>query len=342
MENFRSILVIKSGAIGDLIAGTTAIRALRNAFPASSITALANPLMREICPPGTLVDDIVDLDPRSAGPAAYLRAAREIRRRKFGLAVNLRWSSEMSAVLTWMSGAPVRLGAGPPSSRRMYTEYVPPSPGRRHEFLRHLDIVRPVTGPPGEPDPFLRIGEEDERRADAFLSAPGLAVRTFLIVHPGASTSSKAWLPERFAAAGRMFVDRFRAAVIVTWGPGERDLAESVVRLAGSGAHLAPATTIGMLGALVRSARVCLCNYSGVMNIAMAVGTPVLAVGCTSPEDWGPYGPRNATVNAARSYDSYTDVERRAAMDSIPVEEVWQALAGRWTAVTAPQQSVAS
>jgi ADP-heptose:LPS heptosyltransferase len=267
---------------------------------------------------------------------------REIRRRKFDLAVNLRWSSEMSAFLTWMSRAPVRLGAGPPSSRRMYTRYVPPAPGRRHEYLRHLDIVAPVTGPPGEPDPFVRIGEEDARSADKFLASGGYAPGTFLVMHPGASTSSKAWLPERFAAVGRMFVDQFGAQVLVTWGPSERDLAESVVRLTGSGAHLAPATTIGMLAALVRSARLCLCNYSGVMNIAMAVGTPELAIGCTSPEDWGPYGPRNATVNAARTYDSYTEDERRAAMDSIPVEEVWHALAGRWTAVSAPHQSVSS
>src|SRR5260370_34247009 len=121
MQPVRTILVIKTGAIGDLIAGTTALRALRESFPGATITVVSNSFMKEICPPGTLVDDIIDLDPRTATPSAYLRIPRHLRRRRFDLAVNLRPASEISAFLTWISGAPSRLGGGPQSFRWMYT-----------------------------------------------------------------------------------------------------------------------------------------------------------------------------------------------------------------------------
>ena len=50
------------------------------------------------------------------------------------------------------------------------------------------------------------------------------------------------------------------------------------------------------------------------MNVAMAVKTPLLALGCTSPEDWGPYGEIHRTVSAFRGEDVYTESERSAAM----------------------------
>src|SRR6266581_1918820 len=99
MGDFNDILVIKSGALGDLIAGTVAIRALRTAFPRASITVLSNPMMLEVCPPGTLVDDLIVFDPEKASAGAYIRLVRDLRSRKFDLAVNLRWSSEFSAII---------------------------------------------------------------------------------------------------------------------------------------------------------------------------------------------------------------------------------------------------
>jgi hypothetical protein len=62
----------------------------------------------------------------------------------------------------------------------------------------------------------------------------------------------------------------------------------------------------------------------------MAVKTPLLALGCTSPDDWGPYGDLHRTVNAFRGDDAYTETERGAAMRSITVESVWNALQSRW------------
>ena len=341
MESFKNILVIKSGALGDLIAGTTAIRALRNSYPQASITVLANSLMQDVCPPGSLIDNMIVFEPRKGSLGSYLSIFRELRRHRFDLAVNLRWSSEFSTVLTYGSGAKVRLGSGPKNFRWMYSHRTPLYGERRHEFTRHLDIVRTLGIPAVEPEPFVYISEEDRRHAKRFFESVDCSPTSVLLLHPGASTVSKMWMPERFGEIGRRAIEHFHTNLVVTWGPGEETLAQAVTQYIGAGASLAPQTTVGRLSAIIELAGMCVCNYSGVMNIAMAVKTPMVALGCTSPEDWGPYGPLHRTVNSAREYDSYTEQERLTAMESIAVEEVWRVVDQRWHELHLPQQGVA-
>jgi len=324
------ILVIKWGALGDLIAGTVALRALREAYPDARISVLSNPMMGELCPPGTLIDEVIPYDQGAFSLADHLRVVRELRRRRFDVALNLRWTSERSAVLALLSGAAYRAGSGPKGSRWVYNLKASVEDGRRHEFLRHLDIVAALGVRPGEPRPFLFVPAGDAAFAESFMAQHGCARSSTLALHPGASNPSKAWMRERFVETSVRFLKRFRGRVLVTWGPGEETLARGVAEGIGAGAVLSAPTTIGKLSALIARCGMCLCNYSGVMNVAMAVGTPLLALGCTSPEDWGPYGDLHRTVNSARPYDSYTDAERAAAMGEIAADAVWRVLEGRF------------
>ncbi len=331
MKRFENILVIKSGALGDLIAGTTALRALRDGMPGSRITLLTNALAKEVCPPGTLCDDLI-IEPAKKSWNSTIRLVWELRTRKFDLAVNLRWASEGSALLALLSGAGTRAGSGPRSARWLYTVNAPYDEGRRHEFLRHCDIVASLGIPATNPRPYVHMSDPDRSFAKGFLEGAG-GGKT-IDFHPGASTSSKTWPPDRFIELGKRFVREFGANIIVTWGPGEEELAGGLAAAIGDRAKLAPPTTIGRLAAIIAGCAMCVCNYSGVMNVAMAVGTPLLALGCTSPEDWGPYGDAHRTVNAVAGEDSYTGEERAAAMKSISVESVWEALAPRWKELT--------
>lgn len=330
MATYRNILILKSGALGDLIAGTTAIRVLRNAFPDAKITAFSNILMREVAPPGSLIDDLIISDAANTSPGKFIALLREIRKRRFDLTVNLRWSSEGSALLCYLSGSKSRVGSGPASVRWIYTMKAPIAVGRRHEFLRHLDIVEALGLDASEPEPYVHISENDRRFADEACVSMGMKSGRFLAVHPGASARSKAWAPEKFIELGRQFVKTFESSVLITWGPGEEALARQVASGIGPNARMSPKTSISGLAALLRMSALCVCNYSGVMNVGMAVKTPLVALGCTSAEDWGPYGEIHRTVNSAQERDSYTEEERFAAMNSILTENVWSIVSARW------------
>jgi len=202
--------------------------------------------------------------------------------------------------------------------------------GRRHEFQRHLDILAPLGIVPGRILPFVFCSAEDTAWADSVFRVRGLTRGRTVGMHPGASKPSKAWPAHRYAELARRLSAETGTRVFVTWGPGEEPLARDVVSRAGAGAILAPQTPrVGAFGALVRLCGLYVCNYSGPMNVAMAVETPLVALGSTSPEDWGPFGDMHRTINKSGVRDSYTEAAQLAMMEEITVEEVVEAVVGR-------------
>ena len=326
-DRARRILVIKWGALGDLVAATTALRALREAWPSSYITLLANPLMQQVCPAGTLVDEIIPLGMEQTGKGKSVRAqwqlVHRLRKGKYDLAVNLRWNSERSAVLAWLSGARWRAGSGPTSLAFLYTHRAPLHVGRRHEFHRHCDILSPLGIEPKRIVPFVFCAPEDLCFTAEFFRERGLRRETTVGMHPGASKSSKAWPAKQYGELANRLLKRPGVRVLVTWGPGEEALAREIVDHANGNAVLAPPTLrVGALASLIGLCGVYVCNYSGPMNVAMGVETPLVALGSTSPEDWGPFGDIHRTINKSGNKDSYTEEEQLAMMKQIGVEEV--------------------
>jgi ADP-heptose:LPS heptosyltransferase len=85
---------------------------------------------------------------------------------------------------------------------------------------------------------------------------------------------------------------------VVTWGPGDEDLARAVVDGAGGAAELSPPTTIPELAGVVRSARLVVAGDTGPAHLAAALGTPVVGLyGPTDAARNGPWSPHDVAVS---------------------------------------------
>ncbi len=113
----------------------------------------------------------------------------------------------------------------------------------------------------------------------------------YAVVNPGGRLGYRRVMPERFATAASALLER-ELTPIVTWGPGEEALVDAVLA-ACPGAVRAPPTTIDQLAALMRGAKVTVCNNTGPMHLSVAVGCPTLALFLhMEVERWGhPYAP---------------------------------------------------
>jgi ADP-heptose:LPS heptosyltransferase len=336
VTDFTNILVIKWGALGDLVAATPAIRALRESFPSATVTLLSNALMKQICPPGSIVDDVIVYNGNEVSTSqrlfSQIKLVRELRKRRFDIAINLRPESERSALLAWLSGAGQRLGSGPRALQFLYTIKAPAIEGKRHEIHRNGDIVKVLGIGMNEETPYVFRSHRDDAFRKEFFQNNELQNRHILGIHPGASKKEKMWPAKRFIEIGKQFIEEFRQPVLVTWGPGEEQLARSVARSLDSYGILSePTRTIGQLAALIEGCRMFFCNCSGPMNVAMAVKTPIVALlGASHPEDWGPYGEMHRTIKSSFTLDSYTNEQEQHAMECITVDEVWDVLSKRW------------
>jgi ADP-heptose:LPS heptosyltransferase len=208
-----------------------------------------------------------------------------------------------------------------------------------------LDVRHRIGGDPHEVERSLslmaaagfRLPTEDDGRLTVrrpAASPAALAGRRYVVVHPGASVSARAWPPERHAA----LVDALVAAgrtVAVTGASAERGLGkrvagpprDDVVDLAGS-------TTLAELAEVLAGADAVVVGNTGPAHLAAAVGTPVVSLFAPTvpPARWRPWRVPHrllhVDVPCAGCRARACPVPGHPCLEEIGVEQVLSALAG--------------
>ncbi|HOX47174.1 MAG TPA: glycosyltransferase family 9 protein [Myxococcota bacterium] len=208
--------------------------------------------------------------------------------------------------------------------RWLQLELARPSNGfqRVHENL--LDLLASA-GLPARPErPRLALRPEERRAAEARLSSAGLDARAGLVlaVHPGAGAAVKRWPPGRFGELCRWARRELGAGLVLLGGPEEDALLDAVLAAEPGAALVSRGEPLREVAALLQACTALACNDSGLMHLACAVDTPVLALfGPSSEHVWGPSAPLAQVVAPAGGGPG------RRALDALGVSEVATGLA---------------
>jgi lipopolysaccharide heptosyltransferase II len=291
---YSSILIIKPSSLGDIVHAVPTVAALRRRFPSARITWLVKREWAAVLEGNPHLDEVLALDLSLKGwPAAW----RAVRAGRFDTVVDLQGLLR-SALLGWISGAPVRIGFanGREGSPWFYTKRVPvPSPSM-HAVDRYLLTAKYLGADPGEVKPSefsLPHDTQAEARVEVLLAAAGIqAGATLVAMNPSARWETKRWPLGSFAAVGDRLQHDGAARVVLIGGRDERHVGKQVLRaMRTAPIDLMGQTTLKELIAFLRRARLLITNDSGPMHLAAAVGTPVIALfGPTDPARTGPYG----------------------------------------------------
>lgn len=322
------ILILRLSALGDVILTLPVASALRQEFPQAHIAWLVEQRNRPILEGHPAIDEIITVPRRWYRSWQVLTALRTtLKQKRFDLVLDVQ-SLSKSAVLGWLSAAPIRLGFAPPQGREiapfLATHRVKAS--GTHVVEIFLSLLRPlgVENPPV----IFQIGEHPAEADWACRTLQELGLgEGFAVINPGAAWESKRWPPERFAAVTRFLCSHLHRPVLVLWGnAAERSVAERIVKSAEAGARLAPPTNLREMAALLRRAGLMISSDTGPLHLAAALGVPCVGLyGPTSPERNGPYGPGHISLQARR----YTGRHPRKAgtefIEAISVDLVCQA-----------------
>ena len=303
----RSILAVRLDGIGDLLMTTPALRALKEAHPARSITLLASPAGAALARELPFVDDVVAFvapwmkcaETGASTPEATRALAAQLRERGFDAAVVFTVCTQSAlpaAMLVYEAGIPLRAAYARENPYALLTDWRPESDvalayGMRHEVLRQIDLVQ-----------SLGVDVRDRRlqfpvRADARRAmrekayASGLdARRRWLVVHPGASASSRRYPEAKLTAAVRMLAAKGRWQIAIAGDEGDRRAAEAIAASVRGVVPVAGCLDLAEFGALLEAADALVCNNSSPAHLAAAVGTPVVDLyALTNPQHtpWG-------------------------------------------------------
>jgi heptosyltransferase-3 len=288
----RNLLIIKLRYIGDVLLATPTVRAIKAARPDVRVTMMVNRGTEDVLSGNTDMDEIVILDKGSL--AAQWRFIAGLRRRRFDTVIDLT-DGDRSAFLSWISGAPVRIGFNDEHRwrGRCYTQVIQPVPGMRHRIDRDLEVLKPINIQAGSNDLQLWLTPEEEDSADQLLDQLGVQrSQSIVMLQPGARYWFKAWPPERFAELADRLMSQYGCQVLIGGSDQDIDLAQQIQQMAKSRPIImAGRTTIKQFAAIAKKSALFVGSDSGAMHIASAVSTPVVALfGPSSPREWGPRG----------------------------------------------------
>jgi ADP-heptose:LPS heptosyltransferase len=279
------ILFITATNIGDAVLSSGLIRRLSDEIPNARFTVVAGPHAAPLfaCLPN--LDELI-VFAKSRDGLHWLDLWRKVRRRRWGLIVDLRGSA-ISRLVSTRRRAVHRKSSGEPL----------------HKVLEAARVLRIEDDPPA---PFVYVSPEVEAYAADLVAGTG----PILAVAPAANWVGKTWPLERFSrvairllgADGPMKGGR----LMVLGGPGERKVAEGLKDVVPRKRFVDLAGQVDLVTAFacLRRARLFVGNDSGAMHLAAAAGCPTLGLfGPSDERRYAPWGPKARTVRGPRSFD---------------------------------------
>lgn len=276
-----AVVRLRTG-LGDLLCTVPALRALRARVPRAHIALVTYAEMAPVVDRmRAWVDELVpfpgdpDIPERPSAPAQVRDAFyAAMRARGFDLAL------QAYGARTAANRVTERLGARTAGGFFVTGEWPAdlathlPYPQHRPEVWRHLDLMALLGAEPQGAELEFPLLARDHAQADAVLADAGLDPGRFAVLHPGATSQSRRWPVERWAAVGDA-VARQGLLVALTGVAAERELTGAIAaRMDAFAADLAGRTDLGGFGALLARAAVLVAADTGAAHLAAALRVP--------------------------------------------------------------------
>lgn len=305
------ILVIRLGAMGDVVRTLPAFAELRARYPEAHVAWLVEPKARGALRGQTGLDEVIVFPReelvahwRARRISALLRDgvafARALRGKRFDLVLDFHGILK-SGLLSRASGAPIRIGFAAPFAREGSAAFANRrarvEPARISRFERNAALVDFLgiglaTAPKAVAGDGLVWATDPERR-DRMRAALSSAGRPVALIHPGtsASTPYKRYPVSAWGAVARALDHAGIDCRVSSGNDEEAELARAVVVASGGAAVLAPPTPeLADLAALASVSHLFLGSDSGPLHVASLTGTPVVQVlGPTDPVENRPW-----------------------------------------------------
>jgi heptosyltransferase-1 len=339
------VLIVRIGAMGDVLHAMPAVAALRERHPDWVIGWAIEPVWRELLEAESEFHDVAWrlsgrdsrrplVDRWSSVPTRewkrrpvslntlrdILALRRELRGDHYDLCVDMQGSIR-SAMVGRMAGAARFVGAAAPREAPaawFYKQKIRLS--ATHVVEQGCELLGAAVGETLRPVKVtLPVDPAAEQWCDTLLA--GVAER-FALIAPTAGWGAKRWPAERYGAVAAA-LGRAGFRTLVNAESSQDETGRNVVKASGGAATLVPCS-VGQMIALVRRAGVVIAGDTGPLHLAAALERPVVGLfGPTDPARNGPYGTLSRVLRHSSSQvDHSRHKETEEGLMQITAEEV--------------------
>lgn len=304
-SQISKILVMEYWNLGDIVMLSPFLRSLRIQYPDAHITLLTSPKCASLVERQELADEIIHArmpwaqhysrwrkyNPFSLLWLEVLRTLKTLRAQRFDLAFTARADIRENATL-WIVQVARRVGYGFGGGGFFLTDVVTPDLQHPHFSNRWLRLLEHLGKRALVRHPRLHVTPEEEQFATQTLEDRGIQQGEFLIgIHPGARSLVRQWGEENFSALSKRMEAQFPVKIVWFQDPKQGS------SIPESNQPQPLSLPLREFMAVLGKCQLFICNDSGPMHIATALGVPVVAVfGPTEPTWFGPIGEENHIV----------------------------------------------
>ena len=337
---YKSILIIKPSALGDIVLALPALSSLRASFPKAKTTWLVRSELAPLLDGVSDVDDIILFDRNLLGkwwysPAAFgalWRFFATLRRGRFDLVLDLQGLFR-TALFGWLTGCKRRLGMK--NAREFaaifYTQSVPQCGNSIHVIDYYLRIANAAGASKLVTDFGLAATSEAVSYTKELLAARNLHNGEYVVFAPSSARPIKCWPIQRFAVLAGKITSQFNLPIVAVGTRSEKPLIEKLATMSSVKiVNLAGLTDISQLIALLNGASLVISNDTGPGHISSAMSVPTIIIfGPTNPARIRPYQKADSVVavNADGRGTAINNFDPKYGIEAITVEQVLEKVA---------------
>lgn len=302
IDSAPRILLVRLSSLRGVVQGLPVLCALRRHLPAARIAWLVEESSAAVLEGHAGLDRLICISRNALrSPQGLLRLRRVVRAERFDVAIDLQ-GQNASALAARLSGAAWRIGFGGDDGCRLgktlNNDLV--SVRARHVVEHYLALLRPLDlfDPPVEFG--LPVWPKAGATVDRFMCRTKLLPGGFALVNAAAEHPGQQWPAGRYAAVAKHLGERHGLPTVAVWRTAaDREPAKAILHGSGGWGVLSPAMSLQESAELARRAALFVGSDTGMLHLAVAVGTPTLSLHGTTRASWsGAYGPANVRLQS--------------------------------------------
>lgn len=345
-NNPKNLLVVRLGAMGDIVHVMPAVINLRMAFPSARISWLVEDKHKDLveCLPG--IDEVIVFPRRHwqsalKYPQKYFKIISEarmflkkLRDKKYDVALDFHGNFK-SGLLTYLSNASTRIGFSKGYCKEcnfVFTNLrITPQQIKMNRVDKYLTLLHGLDIEAPYQRPVFSIPDTDRLYIEDFIHQKHLNQKSIAIIHPGTSLFGKykRWPPKNYADLADRLIQELGYSVIFTWSDQEYKIVEEIVSFLRNQATIACKTaSIKQLIVLLQHAHLFIGGDTGPTHIASCIGIPTVAI--FGPKDPVIYAPYNDNAVVVRKDIPCSPCEKRTCdhvtcIQSVTPDDVFNA-----------------
>lgn len=295
--DINKVLIIALSRIGDAVYATPVVRELKRSHPEITLDVLCRPYTAGVFRHNPHIHTLLLC---KNGIIAFFRTLLTVKKKHYDFIIDLTSDHKVAgALLSRLGGPSYCIGFNTQKRGFCLDRALPLPAGEIHITRVYLGLLEALENGKYENHPEIVVCEEEKREIHRFLERFSICDSEVIVgLHPGAHFSTQRLPEQKWAALCDRIQESFQKKVVVFGGPREITSVQRIQQLAALPLIIVDGLPdLRAAVALIDRCNVLLCNNSGPLHIAEALGTPTLSwMGPTVPYRWYPVGPHHRVI----------------------------------------------